>query len=374
MCASAGVHLHAVSSLCKLIGGNYPVKHFSDYIGSSDRKAFPVAKPSLPLDTTRRVQLKINVTIGRKEMLMALQEVVKSSLHFEVVFSGMGFTSSFVPRSCFSELCLDEITVNSGFIKSSEGKKLMHLTPNGTLAINVDSAISEDSYRWFLSQILGHRRTATPIGVVVSDLDANLSAALFSLKIQTSSFIFLSSQASKHADLRDLLERFFDSNSEVFEYIQLQNAPVVPLDSLQRCSNLRVLNLATSSPKVRVSATQLFLALQHLHCLEYFEWSQSLNILTKDILAQYNLLSKYLPNLVHWHWRLGYLLLFISDLDKPEFEPLEPILSILLEGKMATISCETYKFALDNRHFKHWLRLVRPQVCFVVGGSPILYI
>ena len=101
----------------------------------------------------------------------------------------------------------------------------------------------------------------------------------------------------------------------------------MPLDSLQKCVNLRVLSISTNSStgnshhfKDRVSATQIFMALQSLDSLEYFEWSEPLNILTEDILALYGLLSKHLPNLAHWHWKLCYFLLFVTDLDNTMYQ------------------------------------------------------
>lgn len=142
----------------------------------------------------------------------------------------------------------------------------------------------------------------------------------------------------------------------------------VPLGSLQKCRNLQVLSLTFSQNNCcSFDVAQLFLVLQDFHSLEYFEWSQSL-LNAKDLLAMHNLLSNHLPELLHWHWDVRYLLLSNSDLDNVVFKPLETIQSTLLTGKSP--KCQTYKFTSDNHHIKYWLSTIRPHVCFHTISAP----
>lgn len=365
--------------LCKLIGGEFPVKHYSDYIGPADKKAFPFSKPSLSPNISRRILLKVNIMIGSQDVVSALHRSTSNSLHFEVIYSGIGFSSLLAPRkvlkamnSCFSQLHLDTIVVPSGIIEVAEKMKLLYLTTSGTLWLNIDVALSQSLYEVFFSRVLNHSSTVTigSIGLVVTHLDTNFLAAIISKKYQINSFTLLNHQYKQSIeDARDKFNEFLNSNAHCLEYIELHHHMTpVSLESLQKCANLRVLMIAAVSPvshhKRPVSAAQIFLTIKHLHSLEYFEWSESLNIITKDVLDLYNLLSNYLPRLLHWHWKLCHLLLFTTDLGNSAFEPLEAILSILLAGKNVSSWCETFKFTLDNCHFQHWLETIRPQVCF----------
>ena len=308
--------------------------------------------------------------IKDRQIVSALQESVMNCVHFEIVCSGMGFLSSYVPKKSWAlhlfDQDLDELLINSGTVNSSRGKKLPHLAANGTLMLNVDSPISENLYKDFFSRILDSPST-TPIGLVATKLDANLSAALTAEKILIKHFALLNHHVTRNVALEDVLGKLFYNNADSLEYVHAFTS--IPLNSLQKCSNLRVLSLTFSHSSGSVGAAQLFLALQHLHSLEYFEWSQSLNIITKDLLALHNLLSNHLPKLLHWHWNFCYLLLFISDLDNLVFEPLETLLKTLLAGKRATPWCETYKFSSENHHIKYWLGTIRPHVCFLATGA-----
>lgn len=325
--------------------------------------------------------------IGSIEVVSALQKSATNSVHFEVVYSGMGFSSSFGSKNMlqalryFHRLYVDSIVMSSDSIMLSGKMNLPYLTANGTLWLNINSVVSEESYRVFLSRLLDDLGTA-PIRLVATELDECLLTALVSQETKVSSLSLLNHQYSKNVlHTRDAFYKFLCSNAEYLEFIQLrQRLTSVPLQSLQKCTNLQVLSVTslkiTSPYRAKdqgpISAAQVFLTLQHLQCLEYFEWSEMLNIFTKDVLALYDLLSNHIPKLLHWHWKLCHLVLFTTDLENTMFEPLNSILRILLAEKTATSWCETYKFALDNHHIIHWLESIRPQVSFAttVGACP----
>lgn len=368
--------------LCKLIGGEFPVRHYSDYIGPTDRKAFPFSKPTLSPDISRKILLKVNIMIRCPDVMLTLHESVSNSIHFEVVYCGMGFSSLFAPRKalkamnyCFCQLHLDSMVVPTGIIRSADKIKLPYLTANGTLWLNMEYTLSQNLYQVFLSRVLNHSNS---IRLVVTHLDANFLAAIIFKNYRVTCFTLLNCQYKQTIEdaKGSMFTDFLSHNAHTLEYIELQHRLTsLPLESLQKCTNLRVLVMtavSTVSSHRPVGAAQIFLAIKHLNSLEYFEWSESLNIITKDVLDLYNLLSNYLPNLLHWHWKLCHLLLFTTDLGNLAFEPL---LSMLLAGKNASLWCETFKFTLDNCHFKHWLETIRPQVCFVtvseMSRSPV---
>lgn len=363
--------------LCKLIGGEFPVKHSSDYIGPLDKKAFSVSKPKLPRNLSMKVVLKVNVKIACQDILVALTKTASSSIHFKVVYSGIEISSHMKEffSKYFTDLHFNEVFIDPVLINASELKSLClpGLTMNGTLWLNTDSTLSANLYRVLLSKFQ-IRPCATPFGLVITQLSSNLLIALMAQNASVKYFSVLplhQPMLKNIANSCDVLGEFLSVNSETLEYLQLRwyLLTSLPLESLQKCANLRVLSVTvnTNTPfahhfKHFATAAELFKALQHLQQLEYFEWSEHLNLVTNELLLLYELLSKYLPNLQHWHWRLINLLLSTTDLEN--FKSLEELLRPLLEGKTGTPSCTTYKFSTNNVHFKCWLETVKPQTCF----------
>lgn len=316
-------YIFAVRSLCKLIGGEFPVKHCSDYIGLSDKKAFSVSKPKLSKNISRKILLKVNVVIGCQGVLSTLKKVISNSIHFIVICSGLGFPSSMQARVLkwlghSNWLHLDEVLVSSGLADASQSPlKLPGLTANGTLWLNTDSVVSVDLYTAFLSKFVDR---PVPVQLVVTQVKGNLFAALISQKTQISSFSLLCNQQSVKSigDSSNIFGEFLRVNSNHLEYFQVQHfLTLLPLSSLQKCINLRVLSVTANTDAGvyhPAGATQVFRTLESLHQLEYFEWSEPLNLLTKDVLVLHNLLLNYLPRLLHWHWNLCNLLVFTTDL------------------------------------------------------------
>ena len=367
-----------VSVLCKLIRGEFPVTHSSDYVNRLDTKAFPVHKPNLSGNISKRIFLKVTVIIDTQEMFVTIRRSA-SSIYFEVIYSGIEFPSSHLQKKYlkyFSDLQLNEIFIDpwdelkSGFSSPS-------LASSGMLWLNTDSTLSESFYTDFASHLTVQ---SLSVSLVITRLCSSILAAFMNRGISVNSFCVLPlNQPSLKiiADATNLLERFIEFHSKHLKYLHLNSCffSMLPLHSLQNCINLRVLNITmnlTMSDYYKRSATtiQIFECLQHLICLEYLEWSEPLNLVTRDALALFNLLSNYLPRLVHWHWKLNNLLLFTTDLDNPDFKPLEGFLTTLLEGKFASPWCSTYKFDIDNIHFRSWLESIRPQTCFHFVSFP----
>lgn len=331
---------------------------------------------------SKRVILKVNVMIGCQEILSALKKSVSSSIHFNVVYSGIGFSSScnrklFKKLDCFGDLHLDEFFINLGLLELGPASNFPGLNTNGILWLDIESSLLVNCHK-FKHLLL---RYTGPIKLVVTGLNVDCLAALHALKTQVSSLSVLSC-SPKFIEINSILGQFLDANSKTLEFLQLKYVlTLLPPNLLQKFANLRVLSVSVNTSSrwshhtnQAVTASQIFTALEHLYYLEYFEWSEPLNIITRDILALYNLLSNFLPKLVHWHWKLSNFLLFTTDLKNSTFEPLEEILKVILAGKTASSWCTTYKFAWDNLHLKKWLETIRPLVCFCFNPTNCTFV
>ena len=373
-----------VHLLCKLIGGEFPVVHPSDYINSADQKAFSISKPKLPNYRSRRAVMKLNIKISSQEALTVLSEVVPSSAHFEVVYSGIEIYSSCIRKKLvlkalkyFDSVLLNDVFLNPSLVDVEISNRLPGIAPGGTLWFNTSSNLSSTSYAEFLHTFSS---ASTPIKLVITHLDCNFLTALMASKtILIDSFSVLANQPLRQTILksREMFGKFLHTNFKVLRYLQLRWYPLtaLPLECLQKCTNLRVLSLTMNTETMltyrdlKYSAIQIFEALQHLQSLEYFEWSEVLNLVTKDLISLKNLLSHHLPELLHWHMRLSLLLLSTTNLHDPEFESVGELLTPLLIGKTESTWCTTYKFAVGNVHFKNWLKDIRPLVCVNCGSN-----
>lgn len=319
--------------------------------------------------------IKLNIDIACHEVMTAIMKMVFDSVHFKVVYSGMGFSYPDAKERRFSrhfnELDLKEIYIAPRLLSSNELKSSPFLAKNGTLWLNTDTVFLPNVYRVLFSKLRIGGGTS-PIHLAITKLMNNILIALMAQNVSVSSFSVLpvfKPMTEPGVNCRNVFEDFICANSENLKYLRLQHFGLtrIPLDSLQKCRKLRVLSVTSNtvmSSKPLVTVTQIFEVLQQLHRLEYFEWEEELNIFTKDVLALHVTLTTSLPKLQHWHWKLVNLILSTTDLDNVKMQPLERLLRVLLEGKSSSPSCTTYKFRLDNLHFRHWLETLKPLVCF----------
>ena len=160
----------------------------------------------------------------------------------------------------------------------------------------------------------------------------------------------------------------------VLEYLRLVSWPLtsIHLEPLSLCSHLRVLAITESqadfhstSPFRPVNTVkEIFQMLAHASHLEFFEWSETINIRTEDVVCLYHLLMNSLPRLRHWHVSLPYMLLSTMDLQKDECSVIQPLLVPLLYDKTGDESCTTYRFSMKSEIFKNWICSIRTDVCF----------
>lgn len=365
---------YSVHSLCKLVGGEFPVIHSSDYINLSDKKAFPLSKPRLPNRKPKIVTIFLTIQINSQEILSMVHKIMPKSFHFNVIYSGIDFTSPYLQRKILlqsfrylNNLSLDEIFFDPALLNQPHlsSISLPGLSSKGTMWINTDLVLSNENVTTLLNAL------KTPTNLVVTYLNSNFLAATNTLNMLFSAFSLLPVKPSANTqDSNIALEKFLYANREVLEYVQLRCYffSAIPLVALQQCLKLRVLSITTNTnthhPKATNSVMQIFKALHNLHNLEYLEWAEPANLLTVDLIAMQDCLCNFLPNLLHCHLKLGYLLLSTTDLHNITLEPLCDMLKLLLEGKTPSAWCTTYKFAGNSIHFRHWLQKLRTQTCF----------
>ena len=349
-----------------------------------DKKAFSVSKPTLLKSISRKVILKLNIVISCQETLAMLSAATARSFHFNVVYDGIDFTSPYLGKRlllrCFQyfgaiflrDIFLDPILMDVNELCSS----LPCLAANGTAWINTSSSLSSRLYAVVLSKFL--HQTTSPIKFAITQFSGDFLAALLSLNISVSAFsVFPLKQPIRKniLDSNNIFGEFLCANSTVLEYLELRwyFFTIMPLESIQKCTRLRVLSITVKTNTVLLcrdmnhAALQIFDALQQLHNLEYFEWCEDLNLVVEDLISMRYLLSNCLPRLLHFHLKLKYLLLFTMDL---KYELLNELLNPLLKEKTGTTWCSTYKFSINNVHFKKWLEDIRPQTCFNCHTNP----
>lgn len=330
-------------------------------------------KPKLSKNIKRKLVIKLNINIGCQEVLEAVTKLVVGSIHFRVVYSGLAFSSPAVQERFFrltNGLQLNELHIRpTTAIRTNQTNSSVCLIKSGTLWVSTDTTFLPSAYRVLFSRFQIHAGTP-PIQLVVSQLVNNVLIALMAQNASVNSFSVLPWAVSPQnvRSTRDVFGQFLCANCTKLEYLHLQRywLTLLPLDSLQKCANLRVLSVTTSGQHYNSATTvvEVFETLQQLHSLEYLEWSEPLNLFTRHLLPLHSLLTTSLPALQHWHWAMMNIVLSTTDLDNSEMLPVQPLLRVLLSGKISSPSCSTYKFTLDNYHFNQWLENLRPKVCF----------
>lgn len=166
------------------------------------------------------------------------------------------------------------------------------------------------------------------------------------------------------------------SVSSSLEYLQLRCWSLIStdLESLLQCSKLRVLSVTEECVKShfnrpRHSASEIFTAISQLPHLEFFQWSESINLTTAALLSLHHLLCDSVRSLQHFHVSLIHLLLSTMDLENKSYSPLIDVLLPLLRGKEGNESCTTYIFPFENDIVLQWLSVLRPEVCFRLGNQ-----
>lgn len=375
-----------VSLLLNLVNGKVPVTHYSDYMTPKEAQTFGVYRPKLEhsySSSNHPLVLYVNIMLDAsvsKQEIATLVEVCSQRQWVQVNIRGLtllGVSPRALDTPPFHTV-LNHTTLEHIYFTEDSCEELVHMwsfatmtsLPSLWLSCEPHSTPSYHSIIPLLTRIprIGSFLLAT--SQRASELGAKLSklAGQF-LTIQA--FCLLRQEVVLPRDLRQGLATFLLSISEQLEYLQLRRWSLTStdLDSLLRCSNLRVLcvteECGETVPHIPIhSASDIFVALSQLTFLEFFQWSENINMTTSGLLSLYNLLTLSLHSLRHFHMHLPFLLLSTTDLQNEEYSVLGYVLLPLLTGKTGDESCTTYRFYLDNEVVNEWLVILRSEVCF----------
>ena len=366
----------SVDVVCKLMCGEFPGRHTSDYLSSEDLvKVRGSPKPHLShvcASTSSCSILYVNIPIHSPRMLERLLKSSAESKWFHLVLKGLNLTL-LDPKYITSALQkLDLSELRDLHLSTSLGTDTACLLPvlstlPQSLSLWLSNNLTPNDMLPIL-QSVGYLRcllvTSKSFPVFEDLANANCNMKALTVILSAPSGI------SKYLNR---VTTCLQSISKSLEYLQLRSCLLSSIfAAVQTCSRLRVLSVSPSGGSYSGSTPHpnmfnVFKMLAQLSSLEFFEWTESLNMQTKDILSLHRLLSDALPKLQHWHMNFPYLLVFTTDLENQEYGPIMPMLQSLLEGKTGDESCVTYKFSFESEAFQVWLSSLRLNVCFRSG-------
>jgi len=369
------IFLHTVDILCKLVCGEFPGRHTSDYLSAEDLvKVRGRPRPHLThvCKPASRTKLYVNISIQSPSMLERVLKSSAESKWFQLILKGLDLTL-LGPKyviSALQNLDLRELQdLHVSTFSDTAARVCLH---------SVLSTLPQPLTLWVFNRvgILPILQSVCSLrGLLVTSNSAPVFDDLGKANSNVKALAVLNASSVGLSDYIKKVTACLQSVSKSLEYLQLRSCLLsVVFTAVQMCSHLRVLSVShtgnshTSSTQFsRLNLSNVFAALGLLSCLEFLEWTENLNMQTKDILSLHTLLHDALPKLRHWHMNLPYLLLFTTDLDKQDYGPIMPLLLSLLEGKIGDESCVTYKFSFESEAFKTWLCSLRLDVCFRRG-------
>ena len=369
-----------------LVAGEFPGTHGTDYLSSKDRQSHATVRPKLPShrSNSKQVTLLLNLTLYRSTSLEHFCDQYCCS-HFKVVITGLQLLSlrhkSLLAAELESlQLCnskLQYIAIDPSLVDAKSVSRLPVLSPSAILSFIVPSELDKDEkYVRIFSHIL--RSTSLVHAFFTNTSNEKIFDVLLSITHCTvrALGILQPTLSGNESQMNYVLFKFLQHNSQTIEYLQLRpyflSTVLTPLLIQLKCTNIRVLSIDSCGQSNRERefhlGTDIFSSLRELYNLEYFEWSEVINLRTADIMALHQLLTRSLPNLRHWHIYLNKLLLSTTDLHSGLHFALLPFLEPLLIGKVGDESCTTYKFPFNHTVFVSWLQSLRSDVCFKAGS------
>lgn len=274
---------------------------------------------------------------------------------------------------------LQHVKIDPSLIDDNSVSLLPVLSSSATLSFIVPSELEkEEKYARIFTHLL--KSISLINALFTNTYDERIFSALLSVshcKVRALGIVQPTlSRKESQTKFNDVLVKFLQHNSKTIEYLQLRpyflTTVLMPLLTQLQCSNLRVLSIDSCGQSSREKEFRLgidiFNSLHELYHLEFFEWSEVINLRTTDVMALHHLLSGGLPNLRHWHMYLNKLLLSTTDLRSELYITLLPLLEPLLDGKVGDESCTTYMFPFSHATFISWLQSLRDDVCFRTGS------
>ena len=367
--------LPVVRALSKLANGKYPGRHVSDYLSSEDmEKTGRAGCPQLgsnPFDH----HIKLRVTISLNSIsFQTFPKMSAKSKWFQVVVKGLGLQHPSLSSAHVVQAhsALDFSQLRDVFLYSFPYDDVGSIAPLSStlspLSLSLTLYTSCDSLRQILHSVSYLSALHLDIGSLVTDAVLNiLCETSCQITALTLNRLQIYHPAKHHNEkLGSCLLHLHGT----LEYLRLVCWPLTdaPLESLRLCSHLRVISIiefhSTRTIRPVHTISEIFQMLAYISCLEFFEWSEDINIRTEDILCLYQLLKGSLPCLRHWHMKLSYILLSTMDLQNDEYSVVQSLLVPLLCDKTGDESCTTYRFSMSSEVFSSWICSLRADVCF----------
>lgn len=240
--------------------------------------------------------------------------------------------------------------------------------PDGSLSLWVASS---EAYKVPLSC-----KDLLLLGSKSSHTLANEISALSNQPLSLRSFSLLWQSSGGTATLvTEALVLLLENVSLSLEYLQLQwlSFTSVQLGWIQKCSKLRVLSITSpddsGSTRPKHSVPEILTTVSQLPLLEFFHWSEGLNLTTHSLSCLHDCLLNEFRKLSHFHVSFSSVLLSTTDLVNDKYSVLKCVLVPLVGLKEGSEAVTTYIFSLE--HIKgvilDWLISLRPQVCFKLG-------
>ena len=368
---------NAVPLLLNLVNGRVPVIHLCDYVNDREAEILGLSRPQLsrpqlscsPLQPP--VSLHVNLMLddtATKPTIDALVEICSHRQWVEVKLKGLNILG-------LNPAVLKKFQLNFNALMSPI---IDHVYLTGACFRELKEIQSISSTLWVSCDASLPTIPGNCINILLASHEGNnqLTKTLHELSTEPQclqAFCIMQQGLELTDALSAALSIFLQTVSGSLEYLQLQRWSFTSTDlkSLLQCTKLRVLSITEEClptftlPKRR--ASDIFTAISELPYLEFFQWSESLNLVTADLLSLRHLLRDSLRSLNHFHIGILWLHLSTTDLENESYSPLGEVLLPLLSGKEGSDMCSTYRFSLTNDRILEWLSVLRPQVCFRVG-------
>ena len=365
---------NAVPLLLNLVNGRVPVTHLHDYVNDREAETLGLSRPQLSSNPLQPpVSLHVNLMLddtATERTIDALVEICSHCQWVEVKLKGLNMLG-------LNPAILNKFQLNFNALMSPI---IDHVYLTGACFRDLKEIQSISSTLWvscsgslYVPRIPGNCKNFL---LASRQGNSQLTKALHELSIKPpclQAFCIMQQGLHLTDTLSAALSIFLQTVSGSLEYLQLQrwSFSSTDLKSLLQCTKLRVLSITGECqpmfmlPKHR--ASDIFTAISELPYLEFFQWSESLNLVTADLLSLRHLLRDSLRSLNHFHIGIFWLHLSTTDLENESYSPLGEVLLPLLSGKEGSDVCSTYRFTLENNNILEWLSVLRPQVCFRVG-------
>lgn len=372
----------AVPLLLTLVNGTAPVTSLRDYVSDKEAQKLKEFRPQLQNYDRRQhtpLTLYINLMLddtASKWTVDALAQIRSQQQWVQVVVKGiniLGLRSFSVLKKLQSNLdAVLSPVIDHVYLTETCLRELGNITAalhSFSLWVSCE-ATSSQLHTPQLPTIPGNCRA-----LILATQQRSLADKLFELTVKSQSlraFCILRQRNEISNFLCKALGSFLLSVSASLEYIQLRRWSLLStdLDSLVQCSKLRVISITEDCEKAAISnslintPSDIFAGLSQLPHLEFFQWSESINLTTAALLSLHHLLCNSVTTLQHFHVCLKLLLVSTTDLETESYSLLSDVLLPLLEGKEGDESCTTYIFPFENSIVLEWLSMLRPEVCF----------